>query len=159
VTVDGLGSTWTDINAIIVGRDGTGTLGISHGGSVSSYGMTIGDSEGSTGTVTVDGESTNHTPSSLTISGESDTALVVGNYGTGTLTISNGGVVNVSDGSGGITLAAGGGSGTLNIGAPAGSPAAGAGILQALWVSTGVDPGIVQFNTLATDSSPYFFTK
>jgi len=47
----------------------------------------------------------------------------------------------------------------LNIGAPSGSAAAPGGILNAATVATGAGAGTLQFNTTATNSSPYYFTK
>lgn len=86
-------------------------------------------------------------------------SLLVGNSGTGTLTISNGGTVNVAGGTGTVTLGnSAGGAGTLNIGAAASGPAAAGGILAATTVTTGSGAGTVQFNTTAGSGSPYYFT-
>ena len=85
VTVDGAGSSWSCsgyYDGLYVGRSGQGTLNITNGGSVScnddGY---IGYDSGSTGEVSVDG-----TGSSWSCSEE----LYVGDYGQGTLEISNG---------------------------------------------------------------------
>jgi len=100
VTVDGLGSTWNNSNAFVlsVGLNGSGTLSIKNGGQVSSPGSLayLGQSWGSTGTVTVDG------PNSMwTAAG-----VVVGSVGGhGTLTITGGG--QVSSGRGDIAQAYG----------------------------------------------------
>jgi T5SS/PEP-CTERM-associated repeat protein len=85
VTVDGVGSTWTNSGSLSVGRGGTGTLAITNGGRVSSSGSSIGYGSGSTGTVTVDGAGSTWTNSG---------SLSVGRGGTGTLAITNGGRVS-----------------------------------------------------------------
>ncbi|MCP3470142.1 autotransporter domain-containing protein [Bradyrhizobium sp. CCGUVB1N3] len=83
--------------ALIVGFSGTGALTIQNGGTVSNNGTgAIGLAFGSTGTVTVDGAG-----SSWAHSGN----LFVGDSGTGTLTIRNGGAV--SSGTGAIGFASG----------------------------------------------------
>jgi T5SS/PEP-CTERM-associated repeat protein len=86
VTVDGAGSSWTDTGNLYVGQTGTGVLTIRNGGAVSngSDGH-IGANAGATGTVTVTGAG-----SSWTNAG----TLSVGEAGTGTLTIANGGAVS-----------------------------------------------------------------
>ncbi|MCK1275130.1 autotransporter domain-containing protein [Bradyrhizobium sp. 61] len=85
-TIDGAGSAWTASNLFAVGYYGTGTLTIQNGGTVSNTNIgLIGSNVGSTGTVTVDGAGSAWTNS---------TNLAVGNSGTGTLTIRNGGTVS-----------------------------------------------------------------
>ena len=92
VTVTGPGASWTNVNDLVVGGLGTGTLIIQNGGSAqdgstaSSAGGSIGLSAGSTGTVMVTG------PGSSWVNGPSG-GLNVGSFGTGTLTIANGGRV------------------------------------------------------------------
>ena len=91
VTVDGAGSTWTSRNGIAVGGHGSGTLEITGGGSVAgsgSFGICIGYEADSTGVVTVSGAD-----STLT----SDNLLVVGESGSGTLNIADGGSVVVGN--------------------------------------------------------------
>ncbi|UHC20226.1 autotransporter-associated beta strand repeat-containing protein (plasmid) [Methylobacterium currus] len=84
-TVDGTGSGWTiGSDRIGVGRDGTGTLTISGGATVSSPGAIIGWNSTGTGTATVTG-----TGSTWTNAG----TLYVGNGGTGTLSVAAGGHV------------------------------------------------------------------
>lgn len=86
VTVDGAGSTWTSSFRFRVGRNGTGTLNITNGGSVSNTSVGyIGVNTGSTGTVTVDGSGSTWTNSD---------DLYAGYNGTGTLNITNGGSVS-----------------------------------------------------------------
>lgn len=87
VTVDGIGSTWTNAGNLTVGDFGTGTLIIENGGKVSNTDGLIGNNSGSTGKVTVDGAG-----SSWTYGG----SLIVGNSGDGELVISNGGNVSYS---------------------------------------------------------------
>ncbi|MDR2195851.1 MAG: hypothetical protein LBE50_04525, partial [Gallionellaceae bacterium] len=93
VTVDGNSSFWDLSNAsLYVGDSGTGTITITNGGSVSSFGLSIGDRNIAfgnvvgTGVVTVDGQD-----STLNVSGNS---LIVGSTGIGTLNITDGGTVN-----------------------------------------------------------------
>jgi len=85
VTVDGSGE--LSVGAIsTLGVNGTGTLNITNGGAVSSPSYTwIGANAGSVGNVTVDGPS-----STFTVTNE----LKVGFFGTGTLSITNGGTVS-----------------------------------------------------------------
>jgi T5SS/PEP-CTERM-associated repeat protein len=87
VTVDGVGSTWTNRGDLFVGFGGTGTLKIAGGGAVRS-GNTgyVGYEPGSTGRVTVSGAGSTWTNSS---------ELYVGYEGAGTLNITAGGVVSV----------------------------------------------------------------
>jgi T5SS/PEP-CTERM-associated repeat protein len=97
-TVTGAGSTWTNAGPLDVGFEGTGTLMIADGGSVSSTdavdeeGGTIGRLPNASGMATVTGVG-----SSWTIG---DSILVVGQGGTGTLAIADGG--SVSNGGGTI---------------------------------------------------------
>ncbi|MFZ2154972.1 MAG: autotransporter domain-containing protein [Bradyrhizobium sp.] len=83
-TVTGSGSAWA-AQGMAVGYHGAGTLTISNGGAVTTsvWEVSIGDSAGSTGAVTVDGAGSTLTGSDV----------VVGNHGAGTLMVSNGGAV------------------------------------------------------------------
>ncbi len=87
-TVSGSGSIWDNYSDFYVGDFGSGTLNITNGGSVSNaaHGY-IGGSLGSTGAVTVDGAG-----STWTIL----RSFYVGNSGSGTLNITNGGSVSSS---------------------------------------------------------------
>ena len=91
MTVTGAGSTWTNTGTLVVGGQGTGTLTIQDGGTVNSGGGgSVGLAAGSNGTVTVTG------PGSSWINGPSG-GLNIGSFGTGTLTIANGGrVINIT---------------------------------------------------------------
>ena len=121
VIVTGAGASWTNVNSIVVGGLGTGTLVIQNGGtsedgtSASSSGASIGQSAGSTGTVIVTG------PGSSWINGPLLGGLNVGGFGTGTLTIANGGrviditplVTNVGNSAGSIGTVTVTGAGSL----------------------------------------------
>ena len=95
VIVTGAGSSWTNVNDVVVGGLGTGTLTIQDGGTqdgttVSSDGGSVGLAAGSTGTVMVTG------PGSSWTNGPSG-GLNIGSFGTGTLMIANGGtVINIT---------------------------------------------------------------
>jgi T5SS/PEP-CTERM-associated repeat protein/autotransporter-associated beta strand protein len=105
-TVDGAGSSWSNSNLLTVGDAGTGTLTISNGGSASGVngGITIGASATGIGTVIVTGAGS-------TLS--TNPALIVGDFGTGILTIENGATGAIS---GPITLGNNAGSsGTVTV--------------------------------------------
>ena len=73
--------------------------------------------------------------------------LNIGNSGTGTLTIAEGGVVN-----GPVRIATNPGAiGTLNIGAGAGAPAAAPGTLTAASIAFGAGTGAINFNHTSAD--------
>jgi T5SS/PEP-CTERM-associated repeat protein len=96
VIVDGTGSTWTSngslANPFSVGQYGSGSLQITDGAQVSSFGATIATNSGAAGTVNVDGAG-----SQWTITGEF-AELGVGSQGFGTLYITHGGhVTNNTD--------------------------------------------------------------
>ncbi|MEM7304698.1 MAG: autotransporter domain-containing protein, partial [Pseudomonadota bacterium] len=90
---DGFRSTWDISNSLDVGDNGQGTLNILNGGLVNSNNDgRIGDQNGSTGIVTVDGVS-NGLRSSWTIGDDA----FFGFRGQATLNIQNGGFVSVND--------------------------------------------------------------
>ena len=126
VTVNGVGSQWTNSAELIVGFIGNGRLNITNGGVVSNTIGTIGSNGGSTGSVTVDGAGSTWTNSST---------LTIGNTGTGTLTISNNGVVSAVSARVGANS---GSQGVINIGAAAMAPAAAPGTLTL----TGASPSL-----------------
>ena len=143
VTVTGVGSTWTNSGLLSVGTNGTGALTIANGGVVSNTNGFIGFATGSQGAVTVTGAG-----STWTNSGD----LFVGRLGAGALTIANGGSVNVGGGAGTVFVANQAGStGTLNIGAAPGDPAAAPGTLNAATVSFGAGTANLNFNHTATN--------
>jgi outer membrane autotransporter protein len=89
VTVTGAGSSLRGSDVMSVGFTGTGALSVLNGGSVTaSQGILAGDTIDSVGTATVDGAGS---------SWGLQTLLLVGDFGTGNLTVSNGGVVNTTD--------------------------------------------------------------
>ena len=89
VTVDGLGSTWTNTGYLYLGYLNTGALNISNGGVVNSNESWLAVAAGTSGTATVDGTDSTWTNSNN---------LLVGDNGSGTLTITNGGAVSNTNG-------------------------------------------------------------
>ena len=85
---------WNTGSSLSVGSSGTGTLNILGGGIVSNNYGYIGNGTGSNGRVTVDGTDVSGNASTWTNSGN----LTVGADGTGTLIITNGGVVTSAGG-------------------------------------------------------------
>ena len=198
VTVTGAGSSWSNAGNMVVGGQGTGTLIIQDGATaqdgVSSGGSSIGLLASSTGTVIVTGSG------SSWINGP-QAGLNIGSFGTGTLTIANGGrvvditplVTNIgsaagshgavtvtgagslwsdiagfrigNSGTGTLTIADGGNviaptvtiaanassTGTLNIGAGVGHPAAAPGTLTAPSIAFGAGAGTINFNHTSAD--------
>lgn len=120
-TVDGLGSQWNNTGYLAVGAAGNGSLTISNGGVViDGAGGFVGSAVGSTGSVAITG-----TNSTWANAG----AIMVGNSGTGTVTVSNGGILgsdggtvgNFAGSSGSVTVTGAnsvwhGGSGHVNLG-------------------------------------------
>ncbi|RKR65535.1 autotransporter family porin [Yokenella regensburgei] len=92
---------------VIVGNSsgGSGVLNVSDGGSVAAASVKVGDTAGSTGVINIDG-----TGSSFT----TGNGLVVGNAGTGTITLTNGAVLSSNSMSSLIGSRAGG-NGTVTV--------------------------------------------
>jgi T5SS/PEP-CTERM-associated repeat protein len=98
VTVDGPGSTWTNIYDLYVGYAGSGTLNITSGGQVNGNFGYVGNQSGSTGLVRVDGEgSMFQVLANFIVTPPPDEEIIpiggdlkIGNEGIGTLEISNG---------------------------------------------------------------------
>jgi fibronectin-binding autotransporter adhesin len=90
---NGNASTWTNSSDLVIGQDGTGTLNVTDGGVVSNAVGYIGADAGSVGTVTVSGRGGNGAASSWANAG----SLLVGDSGTGTLIIEDGGAVSAGD--------------------------------------------------------------
>ncbi len=114
VSIQGAGSSLTSSGYLIVGDAATGasgqaggSLSISSGASVTTAGLNIGNQSGGVGAVSVDAAG-----SSLS----STQYITIGNNGTGSLYVTNGGTVNFST-SAGISIGHGDGSvGTLMVG-------------------------------------------
>jgi outer membrane autotransporter protein len=144
VTVTGPGSSWNNSpgGGLNIGSFGTGTLTITNGGMVvnnTAFTANVGEGAGSTGTVRVAGAGSTWSNSS---------GVNIGNLGTGTLTIAEGGIVTAPT----VVIAMNVGSiGTLNIGAGAGNPAAAPGTLTAPSVAFGTGTGTINFNHTFSD--------
>ena len=144
VTVTGPGSSWNNGpgGGLNIGSFGTGTLTIANGGTVinnTAFAANIGNGAGSQGTVTVTGAGSTWSNSS---------GVNIGNLGTGTLTIADGGIVTAPT----VVIATNAGAiGTLNIGAGAGNPAAAPGTLTAPSVAFGAGTGTINFNHTSAD--------
>ena len=111
--VDGL-STWTVDGTLSIGSAGQATVSITDGGSLIADGETfVGDDINSTGKLEVDGDDGPTEPSSLSYA----QALIVGDDGVGTLTVSDDGFVSFADGgTGEIDIGADpDGQGTVNV--------------------------------------------
>lgn len=111
VNVDGSGSTLDvgyslSLGGGAFGNKGNGTLNITNGGIVKSYGGHVGDQFGSTGVATVSGAGSTWT---------NGAGICVGSWGgSGTLNIMDGGIVNSASGSIGYYYSSDGGGNTLN---------------------------------------------
>ncbi|EHR04909.1 autotransporter family protein [Bradyrhizobium sp. WSM471] len=144
VTVTGAGSSLniTAGGGFNIGSFGTGTLTITNGGTVinnTAFTANIGSNAGSLGTVRVAGAGSIWSNSS---------GVNVGNSGTGTLTLAEGGVVTAPS----VVIAANvGATGTLNIGAGASAPAAAPGTLNTPSVAFGAGAGAINFNHTSAD--------
>jgi outer membrane autotransporter protein len=138
VTVTDAGSSWTNTSNLLVGAGGTGTLTIQNGATSFTGNALVGFS--SNGTVIVTGAGSSWIDPGT---------LLVGQSGTGTLTIQNGGTVNV--GGDAVIAQNAGSTGTLNIGAASGQPAAAPGTFNASSVAFGAGTGLIVFNHTASN--------
>jgi fibronectin-binding autotransporter adhesin len=145
VMVAGANSTLTTVNDLTVGASGDGTLDVHDSGVVNSGSAMIAFRPEATGTATIDGATWNIT-SSLSVGAAVDDST----GGKATLTIANGGEVNVG---GNVLVGGTTGFGVINIGAAEGSAAEGAGTLDTPTVDLG-DKGQIVFNH---DGEPYVF--
>ena len=95
VTVNGAGSTWTNLGSIVIGTNGRGTMNVQAGGYASAGpNASIGYNSGAIGTATVTGAGSQfNVPGMLTVGGRSDSTTTAG--GSGTLTVADGGLVTV----------------------------------------------------------------
>jgi T5SS/PEP-CTERM-associated repeat protein len=82
VALIGSGANWINTSTLTVGSAGEGSVLVTSGGRVSANGITLGDSPGSQGTVTVYGNT-----ASLT----SSAGMTIGNFGDGTFSVLAGG--------------------------------------------------------------------
>ncbi|WP_417689804.1 autotransporter domain-containing protein [Roseibium sp.] len=145
LTVTGSGSSWRAYDDTSIGYSGSGKFILSDGAAAyfQNY-LRIGENAFSNGTALVTGAG-----SSLS-AGPYD--MYVGNSGTGSLTIADGGSVDVSSGTG--TLYVGraiGSTGTLNIGADASKSAAASGSLSAASIAFGQGTTALVFNHTNSD--------
>jgi len=106
VSVAGSGSVW-NCNSLLIGVNGSGTLSISGGGSVTSYSNAIGYAAGSQGVINVDGAGS-------ILSSPSTFDFYVGENGSGTLSITNGGRVD-SGATSGSLFSIGGNAGSTGV--------------------------------------------
>ena len=161
VLVTGAGSSWTNIGLLSVGTSGTGTLTIANGGVVSNGGASgfIAYTNGSQGTVIVTGPGStwNISPTDpnggLRVGGSSlSSGFLPPGPGTGSLTVANGGTVNVIGGAQTVFVAEPAGStGTVNIGAASVAAAVAPGFINAANVLFGAGAASLNFNHTATD--------
>lgn len=91
VMVTGTSSIWTNSSGLTVGSSGAGSVTIADGGSVSSGSGSVGSYTGSNGSVTITGDGSTWTTTGWTNSG----SLSVGEWGNGTLDITDGALVDV----------------------------------------------------------------
>ena len=163
VTVDGSGSQWNGLvdnggSALVVGNNGNGTLKITNGAYVTGQGTqnyftaVVGNSSGSTGTVTVDGSGSAFTPANLWVGGTSSST------GTGVLHITNGASVTslntFNDWYSGTYVGSGGGSGTLDFGSSNGGTLTTGNLFASPSQITGA--GTVYANGLVSDCALVF---
>nr|WP_286167671.1 autotransporter outer membrane beta-barrel domain-containing protein [Ochrobactrum sp. 3-3] len=146
VLVSGFGSTLTaggqSILWLDIGESGAGSLTIENGGvaDFQAIEVNIGTDATGSGVVTVTGQNSAWT---IDRGNGSFGDVVVGSHGTGTLTISDQGAVNV----GTVRIADWSGSaGTVNIGAAASDAAAAAGTLTTDSIIFGAGAGVLTFN-------------
>ena len=161
VLVTGAGSSWTNFGLLSVGTSGTGTLTIANGGVVSNGGASgfIAYTTGSQGTaiVTGPGSTWNISPTDpnggLRVGGSSlNTGFLPPGPGTGSLTVANGGTVNVIGGAQTVFVAEPAGStGTVNIGAASVAAAVAPGFINAANLLFGAGAASLNFNHTATD--------
>jgi fibronectin-binding autotransporter adhesin len=146
VTVSGDGSQWNNSGGVFVGGAGQGNVTLQAGATGrSGNGLDIGVGPGVTGAMTLTGVGSTSTPTSWT---NAAGTVLVGDLGTGTLTIQNGALLsNVGDllvgnlGTGTVTIASGGS--VSNVNAVLGNQGSGLGQVYVVgtgssWVSSGV---------------------
>ncbi|WP_162260086.1 autotransporter outer membrane beta-barrel domain-containing protein [Bosea sp. Root670] len=146
VVVNGVGTTWTNTGQLTIGSFAAGTLRIEAGAVVTSNQGYVGADN--TGTVTVTGAGSRWVMSPFN--------LTVGNNGTGSLTVENGGLVRAE---GGVQLGVAAGSGgTLLVQGPMNNR----GVLETRGIRGGAGTASVTFDgglLRATRSNSTFFTN
>jgi len=163
LTLDGENSVLTATSDIIVGESGTGSMTVSNQAKADVSGtLSVGSgffTKDPGGNTSINAAATGD----LTVTSNGvlnvTTGLYVGDHATGTLTLADGGSVSVNSGTGTLDIAKSSGStGTLIIGAAAGSNAAAAGTLNAATVAFGsgltgaeTSTGKIVFNITDTD--------
>ncbi|GMG94315.1 outer membrane autotransporter barrel domain-containing protein [Cupriavidus sp. TKC] len=156
VTVSGAGSIWSNDGYLRVGeRNGIGSVSIEAGGLLVTQHSIIGRLPDSFGSVSVSGAASRWSNAGGLILGDG----YLTNYGSGALTIADGGTVELGiRGSSALSLGVNGnfasaGAGTLTIGAASTDPlaAVGAGILQATRVEFGTGSDSLNFNHTAVN--------
>ncbi|MBS0662351.1 MAG: PEP-CTERM sorting domain-containing protein [Verrucomicrobia bacterium] len=151
VSIDGAGSAWHNTGYLYVGSGGGNAhLNLTNGATLTSNSGEIG-LDGAFGNVVLNGTGTHW---------DVTTGLNVGHNspGSGVLELLNNAVINVASGTGVITLGNGAGSsGLLMVGESEYSPFGG--YLNTAEVTSGGGSAVVQFDTGATKTSPYYFTK
>ncbi|MGV0877570.1 autotransporter domain-containing protein [Martelella sp. FLE1502] len=141
VNLSGSGSRLALTGALTVGSKGTGMLILSGGGMAEAASGVIGAVAGGSGSAIVSGAGTTWT--------SAGGVLVVGDRGSGVLTLADSATVIANDRV--EIAAAGGSSGALNIGAAAGETATAAGALQTGAIVFGAGDGSIVFNHTDTD--------
>jgi outer membrane autotransporter protein len=147
VVVAGAGAAWNNAGQLAVGNFDVGTLLVERGAIVTSNQGYIGAGSTGIGTVTVTGTGSRWSMSPFN--------LIIGNFGTGSLTIENGGLVRAQDG---VRLGnAAGSSGTLLLQGPTNNR----GVLETSGIFGGAGTANVTFNgglLRATANNANFFT-
>ena len=143
VVVDGVGSVWENRNFFRVGIRGNSTVNVTEGGQIRTVFLSLGELEDSIGQISIDGLGS--------ILSVSDEAIIgpgsISEGGTGILTLSNSGTFISTNG---LIISSRSMSGTVNIGAEAGQPAAFAGFIEAPFIEMGNANATLVFNHLNT---------
>jgi fibronectin-binding autotransporter adhesin len=145
VTVTGANSQWNAGAFLSIGHYGHGTVLVAERGRVEGDIVVIGGGNASaSGDVTVSGAGS-ELVGRISSPSFDDSSIVVGYYGTSTLTVTDGGRVAAPNGS--ILLASQASAfGTLNIGAASGEPARAAGVIDTPSITFGAGNGTIVFN-------------
>ncbi|WP_439632692.1 autotransporter-associated beta strand repeat-containing protein [Glycocaulis sp.] len=140
VSVSGAGSEWISTSTLMVGGSGSANMTISDGGLVQNVRGELGvDTPAVSSSVLVTGAGSQWINTD---------ALRIGLFGTGALTIADGGEVSAAGVNLGMFAA---GNGTLNFGAAAGDAAVAAGTLDTPTIAFGPGTGTIVFNHTSND--------